>query len=289
MRLLAVPNWSFGPASGLLPSFRATLEALGVAIHYVQGDVDHNRTVTAFSGESDQVVEGLRRLMALAATSIDMNEHRGVHPRIGALDVCPIIPLTETAGGWLDVLATAEWLAQDLAARYDLPVFLYERSERGRHEGDLPTLRKGGFEGLFGRELVPDFGPPAPHPTLGATILGVRDFLIAFNIDLKSADPAVARAIARGLRDARQEGDTRLLGVRALGFPLASRGLSQVSLNVTLPDATAIDPIIAYVAAAAAERAIDVHGTELIGVIREKDLPTSTLLQVDPAQVVAPD
>jgi glutamate formiminotransferase len=150
----------------------------------------------------------------------------------------------------------------------------------------LPTLRKGGFEGLFSRTLQPDFGPTQANDRLGASILGVRDFLIAMNVDLRHAEPATARAIARELRDARQEGDMRLLGVRALGFALQSRRASQVSLNLTLPNSTPVDPIVAWIAAQAAERAVDVIGTELVGVIRQRDLLTASSLTVDPSQIV---
>lgn len=285
MRLLAVPNWSFGRGASLLGSFQEILFDAGVTVHYAQSDVDHNRTVTAFSGDGDAVERALRGLCELAFGFIDMNLHEGVHPRVGALDVCPLIPLSDNSE-W-DARAFAEKFASDIARQYELPVFLYEKSERGRHEADLPTLRKGGFEGLADRELKPDFGPTHRHPRLGATILGVRDFLIAMNVDLNHADPATARAIARTLRDVRQDGDTRLLGVRALGFPLASRKQSQVSLNLTLPNLTPVDPIIEWIAEQAAERAVEVTGTELIGVIRNQDLPTATHLKVMPAQVVA--
>jgi glutamate formiminotransferase len=286
MRLLAVPNWSFGRGASLLGSFREALAEAGVTVHYAESDVDHNRTVTAFSGNAEAVVAALHRLCELAFGWIDMTEHHGVHPRVGALDVCPLIPLEPGPDAEFEAKALAERLAADLAAWYELPVFLYEKSERGRHETDLPTLRKGEFEGLAQRQLRPDFGPSRPHPRLGATILGVRDFLIAMNVNLDHEDYATARAIARTLRDVRQEGDVRFLGVRALGFPLASRRQSQVSLNLTLPDLTPVDPIIEWVAQQAAERAVEVVGTELIGVIREQDLPTATHLAIQPPQVV---
>lgn len=285
MRLLAVPNWSFGRGPSLLGSFQEVMFDAGVKVHYAQSDVDHNRTVTAFSGESEAVEKALWRLCELAFGMIDMNLHEGVHPRVGALDVCPLIPLSPNSE-W-DAKAFAEKFASDLARQFELPVFLYEKSERGRHEADLPTLRKGGFEGLETRDLKPDFGPTHRHPRLGATILGVRDFLIAMNVDLNIPEPATARAIARTLRDVRQDGDTRLLGVRALGFPLMSRGQSQVSLNLTLPNLTPVDPIVEWIAEQAAERAVEVAGTELVGVIRGQDLPTANYLKVAPAQVVA--
>jgi glutamate formiminotransferase len=147
-------------------------------------------------------------------------------------------------------------------------------------------LRKGGFEALMGRELRPDFGPSTAHPTLGATVLGVRDFLIAFNVDLATPDLLLAKEIAREIRTYRADGDPRFLGVRALGFPLASRKLSQVSMNLTLPDLTPVDPIIDWVESRAAEAGVLIAGTELVGVIRQRDLRNATELNVQPSQII---
>lgn len=285
MRILAVPNWSFGRDQALLRRCREILASdPDRLLHYCEGDVDHNRTVTAFSGPVESVFLGIEALAAEIFPRVDLNRHVGVHPRVGALDVCPIVPL---AGSVLvDVVNATEAFGKRLAESHDLPVFLYEKSERGRHEADLPTLRKGGFGGLLERDLKPDFGPVRAHERLGVTILGVRDFLIAMNVDLRTVSPNPSRAIARRIRDLRAEGDPRFLGVRALGFSLASRNLSQVSLNLTLPDLTPPDPIIEWVRAEAAQLGIAVEGTELIGVIRERDLAGSTRLPIDPAQVV---
>lgn len=283
MRLLAVPNWSFGPTSPLREQFSNFLAAAEVQVHYHLGDVDHNRTVTAFSGDLDEVEATLNGLADIAFSHIDMREHQGVHPRVGALDVCPLIVLE---GDEFEAKALAERFAAEIAACYELPVYLYEKSERGRHEGDLPTLRKGGYEGIRNRRLKPDFGPNRASLALGASIVGVRDFLIAMNVDLRLEEPATARAIARELRDVRQEGDVRLLGVRALGFPLQSRKESQVSLNLTLPNVTKVDEVVQWVADRAAERAVEIVGTELIGVIRERDLPTATLIHPIESQII---
>lgn len=286
MRLLAVPNWSFGRGPTLVGSFRDTLESYGLKVHFAEGDVDHNRTVTAFSGPPTVVATALLELAEMAFGFIDMRTHQGVHPRVGALDVCPLVPLTSGNEALLEAKAVAERVGAELARNYDLPVYLYEKSERGRHEADLPTLRKGGYEGLLLRSLRPDYGPSIAHPRLGMTILGVRDFLIAMNVNLATEEPAIAKSIARTLRDVRQEGDIRLLGVRALGFPLPSRRMTQVSLNLTLPDATPIDPVVDWIVEQAAERMVPVAGTELIGVIRKKDVATATSLAIRPEQIV---
>lgn len=286
MRLLVVPNWSFGTGSDLLSEFQEVFDRSPVQVHFSLGDADHNRTVTAFSGDSESVLTVLRELCDVAFAGIDMREHSGVHPRIGALDVCPFISLDDGVEPFREALAAAERFAVELAKRHSIPVFLYEKSERGRHESDLPSLRKGGYEGLFNRDLKPDFGPKIPNLKLGATILGVREFLIALNINLSVAEPATAKMIARTLRDLRQEGDVRFLGVRALGFPLASRGMSQVSLNLTLPDITPIDPIVEWVVSEAAMRAVEVLDTELIGVIRRRHIAGATHLMFSEDQIV---
>jgi len=288
MRVLTVPNWSFGREKDLLRRFRDCLEAAPVTLHYLQADVDHNRTVTAFSGEAEGVRDTLLALCRLALPAIDLNRHVGVHPRIGGLDVCPFHPLPEPTTikskrlfrEWIEAIAA------DLASEFQLPIFLYEKSEKGMHEADLPSLRKGGFGGLLDRELNPDFGPNRAHPHLGATIMGWRDFLIAMNVNLRDSSGESAQRIAKRLRDNRNRGDAPFLGVRALGFLLASREMSQVSINVTLPDITPVDPILRYVIDMAAELETEVAWTELIGVIRDRDLPHATLLPVRQEQII---
>ncbi|MFI5386808.1 MAG: hypothetical protein ACHQ50_11885 [Fimbriimonadales bacterium] len=323
MRVLTVPNWSFGRDGDLLNRFRETLEERGLSLHYLQGDVDHNRTVSAFSGEGEAVFGALERLCELAFDRIDLNHHVGVHPRIGALDVCPFLlmpelSITSTSGQATPaastppspsspsspsspqpvtdslpqpvsierLLAGVEAFSAKIAGRFELPIFLYEKSERGRHEADLPSLRRGGFGGLIGRELNPDFGPSHAHPRLGVSVVGVRDFLIAANVNLAAEDPGIAKAIAAEVRNLRASGDLRFLGVRALGFSLSSRHLSQVSLNFTLPDITPVDPAVEWVMGESASRGSKFVGTELVGVIRRRDLPTATRLSVREAQIV---
>ncbi|GMV89839.1 MAG: glutamate formiminotransferase [Chthonomonas sp.] len=288
MRLLTVPNWSFGRDVGLSRLFAETLEFRPLRVHYLKSDVDHNRTVTAFSGHPDVVFETVLTLAEFAFDRIDLNRHVGVHPRIGALDVCPFVVLP----GWDEppeterLLSEIEAFGDTLAHRYHLPVFLYEKSERGRHEADLPSLRKGGFGGLLDRDLRPDFGPSRAHPRLGITVVGLRDFLIALNVNLLGADARVAQQIAREIRTARSEGDLRFVGVRALGFYLASAEVAQVSMNLTLPDLTAVDAIVEWVGKRAFELGTRAVGNELIGVIRSRDLPNAESLEINPHQIV---
>lgn len=285
MRLLTVPNWSFGRSPALHRRFAAILAERPVVVHYLRGDVDHNRTVSAFSGEPEALLDALLALAAEAFDAIDLNRHLGVHPRIGALDVLPFVPLRSEDQE--EALAFAQFVGREIAERFDLPVFLYERSETGRHEADLPTLRRGGFGGLLDRTLRPDFGPDRAHPRLGATVVGVRDPLIALNVDLRDPRPDVAKRIASEIRMLRSEGAPTFLGVRALGLALPSREQSQVSMNLTLPDATPVDPIVEWIEARALKLGVSSAGAELIGVISAQHLEGATRVPFERAQVVA--
>jgi len=286
MRILTVPNWSFGRDKALLRLVRETLDVYGVQVHFCESDVDHNRTVTAFSGHAPLVFEALLGISRLILPSIDLNRHTGVHPRIGGLDVCPFLDLSGNPETESALIRDVERFAELFALRFDVPVYLYEKSEIGRHEADLPTLRKGGFGSLLERELNPDFGPVKAHPLLGATVMGVRNWLIALNANLATPDITIAKSIAKKIRQAREAGDTRFLGVRALGLSLSSREESQVSLNLTLPDISPIDPILEWITREAGALGVHVKEHELIGVIRARDLEHATLLSYHPEQVV---
>lgn len=285
MRALTVPNWSFGRDRDLLRRFAESLDAHEVRVHFCASDLDHNRTVTAFSGAFDDLANAIRDLADLAFDRIDLTRHTGVHPRIGALDVCPFVAFDPDDEP--NLIQRVEDFAAAFADRFAIPVYLYERSEQGRHEADLPSLRRGGFGALAGKALTPDFGPSRAHPHLGVTVMGVRGFLIAMNVNLQGEHLSFARETARQIRRLRGEGDLRFLGVRALGLPLPSVGKTQISMNVTLPDLTPVDPILAWVRNRALDHEISVAENELIGVIRERDLPTATRLRIDPRQVVA--
>jgi len=215
MRVLTVPNWSFGRNKALLRRFEAILNRTDLRVHFLESDVDHNRTVSAFSGEEKPVQEALIELAAQAFDAIDLNHHLGVHPRIGALDVCPFVPIDGVKNELESACALVERCAARISGRWQVPVFLYEKSERGRHEADLPSLRRGGFGALLERTLHPDFGPSHAHPRLGVTVMGVRDFILAVNVDLKETDAQVSRRLAQAIRAMRTEGDPRFLGVRA--------------------------------------------------------------------------
>jgi glutamate formiminotransferase len=280
MPILCVANWSEGRNEVTLGDMRWALHNGNCTVHFDGSDYDHNRVVTAFSGDAADVRRTLFSLVAVAFDAIDMRKHKGVHPRIGALDVCPFIVLNETE----DLEYVLDWTAQiakSIALKYKLPIFLYEKSETGKHARDLPSLRKGQYEGLMGRTLDPDFGTTNVNPWLGATVMGVRDWLLAVNVNLAESDPTRAREIARRMRELR-ESDSRFTGVRALGLPLPSKGLSQVSMNMTQPDVTRFDEVYDWIAG----EGVEIVETELIGVIRERDLPFSTRLEPKPEQIL---
>ncbi len=285
MPLLTVPNWSFGRQPSLLRQTKDFLEAQPVQIHFCESDPDHNRTVTAFSGNLEEIKVALLGLAELILPSIDLQRHVGVHPRIGGLDVCPFSWLVGEAP--CDLQPWIESLASELADRFAIPIFLYEHSATAHGASrDLPSLRRGGFGGLLDRELEPDFGPKHAHPHLGATVLGVRDFLIAMNINVNSPDPSVAERVAAKIRALRREGDPRYAGVRALGFPLASRRMSQVSLNLTKPSHTPVDDLLPLITSQITEWGLQVAYPELIGVIRDVDMEHNTMLAARPEQIV---
>jgi glutamate formiminotransferase len=283
MRLLSVPNWSFDKQHPAYQDMQTILGRFPLETHYLQSDPDHNRTVLAFSASHEIVFEVLRELCMVLLPQIDLTQHKGIHPRIGALDVCPFILYPEDdfreASLWVE-----EW-ARWLSKTFDLPVFLYEKSAK-QGPAELPLLRGKGFEQLLNKPLRPDLGPSALHSKLGATITGIRDFLIAMNINLATQDLAFAKKLAAEIRALRDQGDPRFAGVRALGFDLTSRGMVQVSLNLIQPDQTSPDFFVEWVSEKCAQARVVVEGTELIGVIRRKDLPKATLLEIRRAQVV---
>lgn len=284
MQVLSAPNWSFGRDSALLRSFIERLDVPGITVHYAQSNVDHNRTVTVFSGDHAEVSHAVLDLCDLYFPTADLNRHIGTHPRIGALDVCPFVLLDSSEKE--EMLDWVERIAKRIAERHDLPVYLYEKSEKGRHEADLPALRKGGFGGLMGRVLDPDFGPQVAHVRLGASVVGWRDFIVTMNFTFDSPDLEFAKQVSKEVRTLRSDGDSRFLGVRSFAMALPSQERTQIALNVTLPDITPIDPILEWVSARAVSAGVREVGPELVGVIRDKDATRATRLPHKDRQVV---
>jgi len=260
--LESVPNFSEGRDADVVEALRAALSAPARLLD-VHVDADHHRSVFTLVGSGEDLVETLLGGVRCAVERVDLREHEGAHPRIGAVDVVPLVPLEPRAEPAAQAAVVA--LADRIADELELPVFFYGRStEDGREPA---FFRTGGPDGLQGRvdagELRPDRGPARLHPTAGAVLVGVRNPLVAFNVNLRSDDVAVAKEIAGLVR----ERDGGFPGVRALGLDLPTAGLVQVSMNVTDWQAAALHEIVGRIAAEAEARGIEVEGSELVGLM----------------------
>jgi len=259
-----VPNVSEGRDPARLRRLRAVLAtAPGVALADVHADPDHHRSVFTFLGAPDAVAAAALALADAVLAEVDMRAHRGIHPRIGALDVLPFVPLAGTT--MAEAVALAHRVGRALAERHALPVYYYGHAARKPERRRLRELRHGEYEGLAerlaGGDGQPDDGPARFEPRAGATLIGARDVLVAYNVWLASDDLAAARAIARGVR----ESGGGLPAVQALGLPLASRGCVQVSMNLVDYRVTAIPVAFERVSAEARRRGLTVERAELVG------------------------
>ena len=284
-----VANISEGRSDAILQEAAAAILAVpGVTLRDVHSDADHDRSVfTYIAADGAELVAATLALARVAVATIDLRspaksgEGRGVHPRIGALDVVPVVPISPTAT--LDQAAEiARSTGAALAAALNLPVHLYGAAARNEERRSLPTLRRGGFEQLATHQAAqggaPDFGPRAPHPTAGATAVGARPLMAAWNIALAGSDAATmlgfAKEIAREIRGATPGG---VRGLQALGFPLASKGIAQVSMNLhDLIAATergdTLHAIRERVLVAARSRGLQIGETEIVGLLPERAL-----------------
>ncbi|MCG8468262.1 MAG: glutamate formimidoyltransferase [Gemmatimonadetes bacterium] len=262
--LLCEPNLSEGRDDERIGRLVGAIEGADVELLHASSDPDHHRLVLAYRGDPLSVLAASVALAERAIAEIDLREHRGAHPRVGALDVVPFV--RSGAVSEREALDTCTAFAREIAAR-GLPVFFYERAARDPRRRALPDVRRGEFEGLSermrGPSGAPDVGPACPHPTAGAVITGVRDPLVRFNVNLSTTDLEPARRIARAIRAS----SGGLPGVRALGIPLHARGLTQVSMNVTRYRDTALSTALARVFDEADALGVEIAGTEAIGPI----------------------
>jgi glutamate formiminotransferase/formiminotetrahydrofolate cyclodeaminase len=263
-----VPNFSEGRNQQTLDALRKAIASVpGVRLLDVQSDAAHNRSVFTLIGAPAAVSEAAFRAIRVAAERIDLNEHRGEHPRMGATDVVPFVPVE---GVTMDeCVALARGLGERVGRELAIPVFLYARAASRSDRESLPRIRKGEFEGL--REQIgtdpdwtPDFGPTRIHPTAGCTAIGARPFLVAYNIYLDSADVAAAEAIAKDVRAS----SGGLPAVQAKGFEVA--GKAQVSMNLLDIDVTAPAAVFQAVSEKAAARGLSVWKSEIVGLIPER-------------------
>jgi len=267
-----VPNFSEGRN-------RTTVCALVHAVESVPGvwlldqtmDRDHHRSVLSFAGEPAAVAEAAFRAIRVATDLIDLRKHKGVHPRVGATDVVPFVPL----GGatMQDCIHLAKRLGQRVGTELEIPVFLYEQAALHRDHAPLESVRRGGLQGLAYRmasdpDWTPDFGPPHLHKTAGAMVIGARPPLIAFTVNLHSTDLALARSIAKDIR----QSNGGLPHLKAIGVELTSRQLVQVAMNLTDYAITPIHVAFEAVRTRAAERGVAVAGSEVIGLVPQAAL-----------------
>ena len=267
MLIECVPNFSEGRDLARVAQIEEAIAAVAsVHVLHCTSDPDHNRTVITFAGDRPGVIEASIRGAQKAAQLIDLNQHRGVHPRVGALDVLPFVPLRDAR--MADCVDIAREAGARIWAELGIPVFFYQAAATRSDRVQLEDVRRGQFEGL--REAVladpgkqPDIGGPGLHPTAGAVITGARKLLIAWNINLKSTDLELAKSIARRVRAS----GGGFPAVKALGLPLESQGMVQVSMNLTDFEQTAVHDVYSEVWRLAAARGVEIASSELIGLI----------------------
>lgn len=264
-----VPNFSAGRDSTVVEALESAIASVaGLAVLDRTADPDHDRCVITFAGSPAAVQEAAVRAVETATALIDLNQQRGVHPRVGAADVIPFVPISGiTLEECVDL---AHATGHEIWRRARVPVYFYEAAALSPLRVNLAQVRQGGFEALREQTATrpPDVGGPTLHPTAGATIVGARKFLVAYNINLASQDLALAQRLARKIRTS----SGGFPAVKALGLALTSRGIVQVSINLIDYEQTGIDPVYAAVSSEA-----EVLSSELIGLIPRAALPQTNV------------
>lgn len=253
--LLAVPNFSEGRRAKVVKEVVAAASNPLVRILDVHSDPDHNRSVLTAAGPPVALIDAMVAGTRAALRLIDLTSHKGEHPRLGAMDVIPFVPVLDAT------LPEAEEAAEKCGARIAeelaIPCFFYENNARSQKRASLPALRKAAFAGM-----PPDVGPSRPHPTAGATVVGARGPLVAFNVNLASGDLRAAERVVRSIRTT----SGGLPHVRAMAVLLSSRGIVQVSMNLTRPSETTIADAYDACAQAATDAGVRVLESEIVGV-----------------------
>lgn len=266
-----VPNFSEGRDAGKIDAIVEAVELAGAVVLDRTSDSDHNRSVVTFAAPAEAVGEAAFRAVQQAVASIDLGMHTGEHPRIGAADVVPFVPI---AGVTLeDCVRIAHQTGRRIWEQLRVPVYFYEAAALRPQCRNLAEIRRGNWEGLREEVLVnaerrPDCGGPGLHSSAGAVVVGARKFLIAFNVNLATSDLSIARRIARKVR----ESSGGLPAVKAMGVLLASLNLAQVSMNLTDFEQTSIYAAFQAVCTEASREGVGVAGSELIGLVPRKAL-----------------
>ena len=259
-----IPNISEGRRLDLVEEFADIVRAVpGVTLIDYSSDASHNRSVFTFLGDPNQVMEAAFRFAKHAVEKIDLRVHEGEHPRMGAVDVIPFVPIRDM--DMAECVELSKVLGQRLSDELDLPVFLYEESASAPHRKNLAAIRKGQFEGMAEKVLEdqwhPDFGGNRIHPSAGVVAVGARQPLIAFNINLDTSDVSIAQKIAKIIR----EKDGGFRAVKALGVMLEERNIAQVSINMCDYKQTPLYRVLEFVRFETARYGVHVVGTEIIG------------------------
>lgn len=267
-----VPNFSEGRNPEIVERLARVIESVeGAVVLDMHMDADHNRSVITFVAEKEVVVEAALRVVRLASELIDLRHHTGQHPRLGATDVLPFVPVSGVT--MEDCTRLAHEAGERIAVELNIPVFFYERAALRPERVNLEDVRRGGFE-LLREEIeknparAPDIGLARIHEKAGATIVGARPFLIAYNINLQTGDLSIARRVARAVRG--RDGGLRYL--KALGFELSTRGLVQVSMNLVDYEKTQLHHAFEAVRREAARYGVQVAGSEIVGLIPQAAL-----------------
>ena len=271
-----VPNFSEGRDAAKVDAIvEAMLAVPGVSLLDREMDADHNRCVITLAGPKEAVGEAALRGVGKAAELIDLTRHQGAHPRLGAADVVPFVPIEGVTID--DCVALARHVGQQIWERFKIPVYLYEAAATRPERENLENIRRGQFEGvreevLANPDRAPDFGEPRLHPTAGATVVGARKFLIAYNINLDTHDMKVAREIAKAIRFS--SGGLRY--VKAMGVDLKARDLAQVSINLTDFERTPIFRVFEIVKREAARHGASIVGSEIVGLVPKRALEATS-------------
>jgi len=277
----SVPNISEGRRRNVIDTIAQAARGEGRHVLDVDSDVDHNRSVITIVGEPAAVAIGIDHLVEEAVARIDLTKHHGEHPRMGAVDVIPFIPIHNVS--MKDCVTLSRQVGKKIADKYKIPVYLYEESATNERRQNLATIRKGEFEGFFEKikdpEWKPDFGTANVHPTAGATAVGARQFLVAYNINLATADLITAKKIAAAIRGS----SGGLPYVKALAFTLEQRNIVQISMNLTNFKKTPILRVFEVVKNEAEHYGISVLDSEIVGMVPKEALyaVASTVLRME--------
>jgi glutamate formiminotransferase len=263
----SVPNFSEGRRKEVIDAIVSSMRSVpGIKILDVETDTDHNRSVVTLIGDKDNIQEAAFRGAKTASELIDLNKHKGQHPRMGALDVLPFIPVSNVT--MIECVEIANRVGSRIGQELGIPVYLYESAAKRPERVNLEDVRRGEFEGL--RDAIPrddartpDYGPRHVHPTAGAVAVGARMPLVAYNVNLRSSDLSIAKAIARKIRTS----SGGLPKVKALGLMLAAKGVVQVSMNLTDYTVTGIPTVFEAIRREAEERGVEILESEVIGLV----------------------